>query len=222
MKIKALVMDMDGTAVNYPNEPFHSSWDALAEVFSKKKRQKWFELRDNYLEKGDLFYGEWFEKQVSFLKGVNLQEVNNILFPPPYSKGFIDFFSGINGQYKKGILSSGLELVAERIYKEFSFDFFSANPLEISKGFFTGRGTNKIAIMSKKEELERRVSFYGFDLENVCYLGDSFNDIPILESVGLPIAFEPKSEEVSSVAKYSIYDFKELRSILKNEHKSIF
>ncbi len=84
MKIKALVVDMDGTAVSYPNEPFHSSWDALAEILSKEKKQKWFELRDTYLKKGALFYSEWFEKQVSFLSGLELQKVSRYLFPIPY------------------------------------------------------------------------------------------------------------------------------------------
>ena len=218
MKIKVLVVDMDGTAVSYPNEPFHSSWDALAGVLPTDTKQKWFGIRDYYLEKGDPFYDEWFEKQVSFLRGIKLQEVEKILFPPPYSPGFVNFFKSVNGQYKKGILSSGLELVAERIYKDLSFDFFSANPLEIYKGVFTGRGTNKIALLSKKGELEKISRSHKFDLKEVCFVGDSFNDIPVLECVGLPIAFEPKSEEVASAAKYSISNFKELKNILKNEY----
>jgi len=216
MKIKALVVDMDGTAVSYPNEPFHSSWDALAEVLPEDKKQKWFELRDFYLTKGDSFYSEWSEKQVLFLGGVSLQEANKNLFPIPYSRGFVDFFRCVDGKYKKGLISSGLELVAQRISEDFSFDFFSANSLEISNGFFTGRGTSRVDLVSKKRELERISSSYGFGLGNICYVGDSFNDVPVLECVGLSVAFEPKGKEVISAAKYSISDFRELQEILKN------
>lgn len=216
MKIKLICADVDGTAVTYPNEPFHSSWDALAGVLPEETRQKWFQLRDTYLKKGEPFYNEWFEKQVSFLKGFSLQEATKFLFPIPYSKGFVDFFRSLDGRYIKGILSSGLELVAEKISSELNFDFFSANPLEISKGVFTGKGINKIGLFSKKEELGKISKTYGIRLEEVCYIGDSFNDIPILESVGLSIAFEPKERRVASVAKYSISDFRELNQILQN------
>ncbi len=218
METRMLILDLDGTSVTYPNKPFNSSWDALAEVLTAEKRKKWVEIRETYVNKGEKGYDDWFRQQVLCLEGVPLVEAEKALFPVPYSQGFVDFFEKFNGKFMKGIVSSGLEIVARRVFQDFSFDFFSAEILETRKGVFTGRGKARFNLFHKKKEVERIVRSYGMNLSQVCYVGDGFNDIPVLQSVGLPIAFKPKEEGVASAAKYCISDFRELVEILKNEH----
>jgi len=51
-------------------------------------------------------------------------------------------------------------------------------------------------------------------LEEICFVGDNLNDVPVFEVVGLPIAFNPKHKSVEEAAKYTIYDFNELKPFL--------
>src|SRR3989344_4330437 len=120
MKIDLIVTDMDGTAVQYPNEPFSSSWDALLGILAEEERREWVRLRDFYVGKPGL-YGKWFNEQVALLKEKRASDAEKVLFPIPYSPGFLEFF-GSNNSFKKAILSSGVDLVVRKIAEEANFD----------------------------------------------------------------------------------------------------
>ena len=217
MKIELIVTDMDGTAVKYSNEPFYSSWDALADVFSEEQRKEWFTIRDKYLSKGNGFYREWFDKQVSSLRGIAVSAIEDILFPVPYTKGFRDFFMGLNG-IKKAILSGGLDIVAEKIFEEVGFDYLVSQKLGIQKGYFTGRGKSFETGLDKSPHLIELCKKARVDLSRTCYVGDSRYDVSCLELVGMPVIFEPK-QDLKSYAKQNsivvIDDFRELKNHLK-------
>jgi phosphoserine phosphatase len=137
-EIKAIFCDMDGTAVDYDNEPYHSSWDALLDILTQEEKKKWISTRDFFVQ-GNGDYDEWFNEQVKLLKGKELKDAEKALFPVPYSKGFFDFFIH-NNCFRKAIISSGLDLVAKKISDELSFDDYVAQHLEVKEGFFTGKG----------------------------------------------------------------------------------
>lgn len=211
--IDTIICDMDGTLVDYPNEPFHSSWDALAEALPEKIKQKWFEIRDfYYLKKG--LSQEWYKKQVFLLKGLDLEKVSEYLFPIPYSEGVREFFSNDNS-YIKGIISSGVNLVADRIAYELGFDFVKSDFVEIKDGKFTGEGEPKMNLWRKDLDLLKIVKEKNLNLEKVLYIGDNENDIPVFRIVGIPVAFKPKNKETERVVKYIIEDFRELEGILE-------
>ncbi|RLG15699.1 hypothetical protein DRN69_02615 [Candidatus Pacearchaeota archaeon] len=213
MKINAIICDMDGTLVEYPIPPFYSSWDALSLTLSNEKRKKWIETRDFYYPRKEL-YKEWYREQVSFLRGLYLNEVGNYLFPVPYAQGVIEFFSD-KKEYIKGIISSGVSLVANRIVEELGFDFSVSNFIEVKGGRFTGRGETTMNLWRKDLDLLQAVEGRGVSLENVIYVGDNENDIPIFSLVEVSVAFRPKTEETKRAAKYVIDDFRELEEILE-------
>jgi len=214
-EIKAIITDMDGTAVQYPNKPFYSSWDALAGVLSEEKRREWFGLRDFYVEKKES-YKEWFDKQVSLLKGISLKEAEKILFPIPYSLGFEDFFRNNNG-FKKAILSSGIDFVIKKIAEDNGFDYWIAQKIEVKRGFFTGKG-DSFKSLNKLEYLNKILDYLNISCKNTCYIGDHPSDIPCLEFVTFPMAFNPKNGLENYVKENKIpliTDFRELYKILK-------
>jgi HAD superfamily phosphoserine phosphatase-like hydrolase len=213
MKPQAIICDMDGTLVQYPIEPYHSTWDALSLAFSESKRKEWIEIRDSHIKKRG-GYDAWFAAQLNLLKGTLISEVNKHIFPIPYSKGVVSFFNGLNGNCLTGILSAGVNIVAEKIMKELGLDFQFSNYLEVDKGKFTGKG--KIGVEQKEKILQGIVEGYGLKLENIIFVGDGYGDIPIFKIVGTPVAYGRKFDEVTKRAKYVIDDFRELNNILQN------
>ena len=208
-----IISDMDGTLVNYPNKPFYSTWDVFPEILSEQNKKKWFEFREFYLNKKE-FYSEWFDKQVDLLKGLSVEKANSTFFPIPYSKGVESFFSSLNGEYVKGIVSSGISFVAEKIKNDLKFNFQSSSNLEIKSGRFTGKGRINFDLYEKDKAILSLSEKYKINLEEICYIGDAFNDIPAFEIVGLAVAFNPKESELEKKVDYVIYDFNDLKKIL--------
>ncbi len=214
MKIESVVCDMDGTLVDYPNEPFHSSWDALAGALPKNLKEQWKKLRDFYYPKKELC-DEWYKKELALLKGLRLEEIENYLFPVPYSLGVKDFFLNRNG-YVRGIVSAGVSLVAKRISQELYFDFFVINSsLEVKKGTFTGKGECISHLWRKDLDVLKIAGEHNLNLQRMLYVGDNENDIPAFNIVGISVAFKPKNPQTERAAKYVIGDFRELNRIIE-------
>ena len=214
MKIKMILSDMDGTLVSYPNKPFNSTWDVFPEILSEQNKKEWFRLRDFYLKKKGR-YNEWFNKQVNLLSGLSVEKVNQAFFPIPYSRGAESFFNSLNGEYVKGIVSSGIGFVAEKIKKDLKFNFQSSSNLETKARKFTGKGKMNFDLFEKDKMIINLSKKYKINLKEICYVGDAFNDLPVFEIVGLAVAFNPKEKELEKKADYVIYDFNELKEILK-------
>ena len=213
-KIKMIITDMDGSIVNYPNKPFNSNWDVFPEILSDKKKKEWFALRDFYIKK-NWAYEEWFNKRVDLLKGITFSKTLSSFFPIPYSKGVESFFSFVDDKYVKGIISSGVGFVAEKIKDELDFDFQVSNHLEIKNGKFTGKGKTNCGFLEKGRVVSSFARKYGFVNEEVCYIGDHFNDIPAFNLVGLAVAFNPKEKNLEKKVDCVIYDFDDLKQILR-------
>lgn len=216
MKIDAVFVDMDGTSVQYPNEPFSSSWDALAQgLLSEEEKRKWSSLTEKYYGHDEL-YKTWFEEQVAMLKGRKVEEAERALFPIPYSPGFGEFFS-TNNTFKKAILSAGIDLVVNKIVADFKFDAYVCQILEIEDGLFTGKGKS-FDSLDKSSKLLSLASGLGVSLDKICYIGDTPGDISCFELIKFPVAFSPRGGLEEYVKKKSIpfiSDFRELNEILK-------
>jgi len=212
--IRAIISDMDGSIVSYKHEPYNSSWDAISDALPREIQKKWFEMRDHYVGREDQ-YAEWFQKQVELLKGLPTKKAEEVLFPVPYSRGVVDFFSSINGGHVTGLLSSGIDFVAKRIKKELGLNFQISNQLEINNSRFSGKANSRVNLYGKLDILNSLLKKYNLNSEEVCYIGDHFNDIPLFENVGLAVAFNPKSNRVAEKARHVIYDYRELEKLLK-------
>lgn len=214
MKIDLIVVDMDGTAVQYPNKPFSSTWDALQGILSEEEKVEWIRLRDFYVGRKSQ-YQEWFDSQVSLLKGKRVSDAEGVLFPIPYSPGFLDFFRFNNG-FKKAILSSGVDLVVRKIAQEANFGDYMCQDLETTSGVFTGRGRCWNSL-DKVEHLNVLSDRLAIPLSRACYIGDHPSDISCFEAVSFPVAFNPRNgleEYVNRTQIPSIMDFRELKQIL--------
>ena len=216
MKIEMILYDMDGTLVKYPVKPHFSSWDALSLALSDRKKKQWIELRDEHIDKPES-HNKWFSQQISLLNGLKICEAEKVLFPIPYSKGVEDSFKDLDGNYIKGIVSHGIDIVARKICEEQRMNFFVSNMLNVKEGVFDGTGKMLYKLDDKLNAVEKISEDYCIPFEKICFVGDNFNDIPVLKKVGLPVSFNPKSEEVKKNSRFVIHDFRELNLILKDK-----
>ena len=212
---------MDGTLTEYPVPPFFSSWDALSLALPEKKAKEWIENRDYYYPKEEL-QDEWGEKQLNLLRNLNLEEANKFLLPIPYCPGVKEFFSNQRNGYKKGIITSGINLVADKILEELEFDFALSYFIEVKNGRLTGRGRSAGELWKKDLMLLNFALKNDICLSKTIYIGDNENDIPAFKSVGIPVAFKPKTKETKENAKHIIKDFRELNEIIENEYTRVF
>ena len=221
-QVKLLLFDGDGTLVSFrhedPDHPinrFESSYDAVG--FASGNWQRWIEVRDTYYhmvianpDKPEI-YEEWCRKQAGFLKGIKVAYIMEQLTPLNYVSGAREFFNEIRQKkergYITGIVSSGLNIVMDKVKEELGLDFSISTKLDVRDGVLTGRDDYIVPFFGKDEQVRNVAQEYGASLKQTAYFGDHENDIPVFEIVGLPIAVCPKEEvrdKVIAAARYKV------------------
>lgn len=117
---------------------------------------------------------------------------------------------------KIGILSGGIDLVANRVKNELQLDLCVSNELEVVNGCFTGKVKCNVNLWEKHIVLEQIAKRENVSLNQVCFVGDSEGDINCFKLCGLSIAFKPKDDKVREAAKASAENFYEILNILQN------
>jgi phosphoserine phosphatase len=209
--ISVIVFDLDGTLVRYHDVEFESSWGALAVAAGVQEASR--ALLKEYLPRRDA-YAEWVTKDGALLTGIPVRQVTDCLFPAPYAAGVAEAVERLRGTCRLGILSSGVDLVADWVRRDLGLDFVRANHLEVEDGRFTGRSETRVGLWSKGEALQDLAEEEGFSLEEVCYVGDHINDVPAMERAALAIAANPKDERLASVCDHVIEDFASLPGLV--------
>ena len=141
--------------------------------------------------RGDLDFESSLRKRVSFLEGLPISvfdKVFNSIHLSPNAQEFISILQ------KKGILvglvSGGFTPIVERLAKSLGIAYFSANQLEVKGGFLTGKLVGQIISPEvKKETLEQWREKLKLPKERTIAIGDGANDLLMLKSAGLGIAF---------------------------------
>ena len=89
-----------------------------------------------------------------------------------------------------GLVSGGFTPIVERLAKSLGIAYFSANQLEVKGGFLTGKLVGQIiSPQVKKEILEQWRKELQLPRERTVAIGDGANDLLMLKSAGLGIAF---------------------------------
>ena len=207
-----MIFDLDGTLVRYPGVEFESSWGAIAAAAGVQKESQ--HLLGEFLSRRDA-YPEWVKRDAALLTGVPVEKVTQRIFPPPYAAGVPQTIDRLRGRYRLGILSSGVDLVAEHVRAELDLEFAVANRLFIEDGHFTGKSETLVDLWAKDEVLKQIATERGLALSEICYVGDHLNDIPVMRIVGLSIAFNPKDGRLEKIARYVTYGFCEIFNIIE-------
>lgn len=144
--------------------------------------------------RGELDFSESFRRRVAMLEGLDVSVMQEIAASLPVTEG-LDRLMHILKKvgFKTAILSGGFSYFGNYIKQRYGFDYMYANELEIADGKLTGRHLGEIVDGRRKAELLRLIA----QVENVhisqtIAVGDGANDLPMLNTAGLGIAFHAK------------------------------
>ena len=182
-QVKGLcVMDVDGTLI-------------LEEVIDLLGREAGCEEEIAQLTsqamRGELNFETSLRERVALLKGLPVSvfaKVFNSIHLTPNAQEFISILQK-NG-ILVGLVSGGFTPIVERLAKSLGIAYFSANQLEVKDGLLTGKLVGHIISPEvKKETLEKWRKELKFSKERTIAIGDGANDLLMLKSSGLGIAF---------------------------------
>jgi len=96
--------------------------------------------------------------------------------------------------YAVGVVSGGFTLLTDRFVDELGLDFAAANVLEVADGKLTGRVVGALVDRAgKADALRRFAEQFNVPLAQTVAIGDGANDIDMLRTAGLGIAFNGKA-----------------------------
>ena len=212
--IRGVFFDLDGTLVRYEGVPFESSWGALGAAAGVG--DLWDALLARYRGRAELYH-DWVRENAALLRGVSVARVIRELLPPPYARGAPEAVAELRESgYMLGIVSSGVSLVADWVREDLHLAFATANELLVAEGLFTGEAVVRVGLSGKLHVVEREAGRLGLSLSEIAFVGDHLNDIPVLRSVGLAIAYAPKDPLVADAARVVTHEFGRVPELVRS------
>ncbi|MBD5233529.1 MAG: phosphoserine phosphatase SerB [Bacteroidales bacterium] len=155
--------------------------------------------------RGEIDFCESFKRRVALLKGLDESVMKDIAESLPVTEGVERMMQVLKRTgYKTAILSGGFTYFGNYLKQKFGFDYVYANELEILDGKLTGRYVGDIVDGKRKAELLRIIAqVENIDIAQTIAVGDGANDLPMLSTAGLGIAFHAKPK-VKATARQSI------------------
>ena len=182
-QVKGLcVMDVDGTII-------------LEEVIDLLGREAGFEEEISQITsqamRGELDFESSLRKRVSLLEGLPISVFDKVFDSIHLSQNAQEFISILQKNCIQVVLvSGGFIPIVERLAKNLGIAYFSANQLEVKDGLLTGKLVGKIINPKvKKETMEKWREELKLPQERTVAIGDGANDLLMLKSAGLGIAF---------------------------------
>ena len=150
--------------------------------------------------RGEIDFKESFTERVALLKGLDESVMKEIAENLPITEGVERLMFVLKHYgYKIAILSGGFTYFGEYLKRKFGIDYVYANELEIEDGKLTGRYLGEIVDGKRKAELLRLLAqVEKVDIAQTIAVGDGANDLPMLSTAGLGIAFHAKPKVVEN------------------------
>ncbi len=150
--------------------------------------------------RGEIDFKESFTERVALLKGLDESVMKEITENLPITEGVERLMFVLKHYgYKIAILSGGFTYFGEHLKRKFGIDYVYANELEIVDGKLTGRYLGEIVDGKRKAELLRLLAqVEKVDIAQTIAVGDGANDLPMLSTAGLGIAFHAKPKVVEN------------------------
>ena len=155
--------------------------------------------------RGEIDFCESFRERVALLKGLDESVMRDIAEHLPVTEGVGRMMQVLKrAGYKTAILSGGFTYFGNYLKQKYGFDYVYANELEIVDGKLTGRYLGDIVDGRRKAELLRLIAqVENVNIAQTIAVGDGADDLPMLSTAGLGIAFHAKPK-VKANAEQSI------------------
>ena len=182
-QVKGLcVMDVDGTLI------LEEVIDLLGREVGREEEISQF---TSQAMQGELDFESSLSKRVSLLKGLPVSVFDKVFKYIHLSLNAQEFVSILQkNDILVGLVSGGFTPIVDRLAKSLGIAYVSANKLEVKDGLLTGKLVGQIiSPQVKKETLEQWRKELQLPRERTIAIGDGANDLLMLKSAGLGIAF---------------------------------
>lgn len=154
---------------------------------------------------GELDFAQSLRARVALLKGLPVQQLQQvyeqILTLSPGAIGLLQACQ--QHQIRFMLVSGGFTYFTDRLQQQYGLDYTFANQLVIDNGYLTGSVHGDIIDAQAKARLltEYRQQL-GLTPAQVLAIGDGANDIPMLQTAGIGIAYhaKPKTQAAADIA----------------------
>ena len=182
-QVKGLcVMDVDGTLI------LEEVIDLLGREVDREEEISQITSR---AMRGELNFETSLRERVALLKGLPdsvFEKVFNSIHLSPNAQEFVSILQ--KNVILVGLVSGGFSPIVERLAKSLGITYFSANQLEVKDGLLTGKLVGHIISPEVKQAtMEKWRKEFKLPKERTVAIGDGANDLLMLKSAGLGIAF---------------------------------
>jgi phosphoserine phosphatase len=155
--------------------------------------------------RGELDFAESLRRRVALLAGLDASAIDDVLTGARLAPGARTLIRTLKRLgYRCGVVSGGFTQVTDWLTLELGLDFAEANTLEIAAGKLTGRLVGQVVDRPGKERALRRfAAAAGVPLSQTVAVGDGANDLDMISTAGLGVAFNAKPA-VRSAADTSV------------------
>jgi phosphoserine phosphatase len=149
---------------------------------------------------GKIDFSESFKKRVKLLKGLDVSVMQEIVETLPITEGLDRLIAVLKKVgFKIAILSGGFTYFGNYLKERYQLDYMYANELEIKDGKLTGNYIGDIVDAKRKAELLKLIAqVEKVDIRQTVAVGDGANDLLMLETAGLGIAFHAKPKVIEN------------------------
>jgi phosphoserine phosphatase len=143
---------------------------------------------------GDLDFGESLRQRVATLAGVSAAAFAAVQRSVTVTTGAAELVAGVHGAGGTvGVVSGGFHEVLDPFADQLGLDHCRANRLEIVDGALTGRVLGDVVdAHAKAAALREWAAADGIDLVHTVAVGDGANDLEMMRTAALSVAFDAK------------------------------
>jgi phosphoserine phosphatase len=192
---RLVCMDVDSTFVK------GEFIDELAELAGCKEQVAGITAR---AMRGEIDFKQALTERVKLLEGLPFERARSLIERfelTPGADRFVKILHSLG--FRVGLVSGGFTFFVDELKARFGLDFAFANELEVADGKLTGKVRGTIVDSERKAQiLKDMAQVYTCRLEQTVAIGDGANDIFMLQTAGLGIAFraKPKLQEVADMS----------------------
>ena len=202
---RVVLLDMDSTLIEEEVIDILASYAGKSQIASEITKKAMA---------GEMDFNHSLNSRVSLLAGLDESVLINARKQITFTTGAQALVEQLHKLgHEVGVVSGGFIDVIEPILHSLKVDFYRANKLEIQDGKLTGNLVGKIIDGDEKANaLQEFANLAGVDLQQTVAIGDGANDLKMIQTAGLGIAFNAKPKVIESAD--STISFRDLSAVL--------
>jgi len=208
-----VAFDVDGTLVEHPDDK--TVWQILNEAFTGSDDQNRERLA--LYRSGKLSYAEWVALDVVSCREADARREDLIRAFEPLRlvRGAAEALLALKrGGARLAVISGTLDLLLDTLFPEHPFDEVYANRIEFdAEGRIASWRATPFDMEGKAVALRAIAEREGVPLSRCAFVGDHSNDLSAARIAGFTVAFNPKCEEIESIASVVVRST-DLRDVL--------